>query len=39
MTIEPGAYVPGIGGVRVEHNYLITDSGYERLSHHKITLR
>lgn len=39
VTLEPGAYVPGIGGVRVEHNYLITQSGYERLSNHKIALR
>lgn len=36
VTLEPGLYVPGIGGMRIEHNYLVTDSGYERLSHHHI---
>ncbi len=39
VTIEPGAYIQGIGGVRVEHNYLVTESGFEKLSDHKITLR
>lgn len=38
ITLEPGAYVPGIGGMRIEHNYLITQTGYERLSSHKISL-
>jgi Xaa-Pro aminopeptidase len=38
VTLEPGLYVEGIGGIRVEHNYLITASGYERLSNHAITL-
>jgi len=38
VTLEPGAYVQGIGGMRIEHNYLITDSGYERLSNHVISL-
>ena len=38
LTLEPGVYVPGIGGVRIEHNYLITDDGYERLSGHVIAL-
>lgn len=38
ITLEPGAYVDGIGGMRIEHNYLITDSGYERLTNHVISL-
>lgn len=38
VTLEPGLYVQGIGGIRIEHNYLITDSGYERLSNHVISL-
>lgn len=39
VTLEPGLYVDGVGGVRIEHNYLITQSGFERLSHHVIALR
>jgi Xaa-Pro aminopeptidase len=39
VTLEPGMYVAGVGGIRIEHNYLITQTGYERLSHHEITLR
>jgi Xaa-Pro aminopeptidase len=39
ITLEPGLYVPGVGGIRIEHNYLITDTGYERLSNHTIALR
>lgn len=38
VTLEPGLYVEGIGGIRIEHNYLITDTGYERLSNHEISL-
>lgn len=38
ITLEPGLYVEGIGGIRIEHNYLITDTGYERLSNHVIVL-
>lgn len=32
-TIEPGIYIPGIGGVRQEDDYLITEDGYRRLTH------
>jgi Xaa-Pro dipeptidase len=39
VTLEPGMYVPGVGGIRIEHNYLITEGGYERLSNHTIALR
>jgi Xaa-Pro dipeptidase len=38
VTLEPGLYVLGLGGIRVEHNYLITHSGYERISQHKVAL-
>lgn len=34
ITLEPGAY--GLDfGARIEHNYLITETGYERMSNHE----
>ena len=39
ITLEPGLYVAGVGGLRIEHNYRITATGYERLSNHVIALR
>jgi Xaa-Pro aminopeptidase len=34
IAIEPGIYVPGVGGVRLEHALLVTPGGCEVLTHH-----
>lgn len=39
VTLEPGLYVPNIGGIRIEHNYLVTEKAFERLSNHTISLK
>jgi Xaa-Pro aminopeptidase len=38
VTLEPGLYVRNVGGIRLEHNYLITESSPERLSKHMLAL-
>jgi Xaa-Pro aminopeptidase len=32
FTIEPGAYVPGLGGIRIEDDVLVVKGGCERLT-------
>jgi Xaa-Pro aminopeptidase len=33
ITIEPGIYIPKVGGVRIEDDFLVTKDGVEQLSH------
>ncbi len=38
VTVEPGIYLPGVGGVRIEDMALVTESGHENLTKSKKSL-
>ncbi len=38
VSCEPGIYIPGLGGVRIEDMVLVTDDGRERLTTHDKSL-
>ena len=36
LTIEPGAYHPEAGGIRLENDVLVTAEGYELLTRARL---
>jgi Xaa-Pro aminopeptidase len=38
VTLEPGLYIPGVGGMRFEHNYIVTAREPQQISHQSLSL-
>ncbi len=36
VAVEPGQYIPGVAGMRFEHDYLVTADGGQQLSKHAM---
>ena len=39
VSVEPGIYLPGIGGVRHSDTVLVTVDGYETLTHYPTDIK
>lgn len=38
LALEPGIYLPGVGGVRLENNYVLTKAGLLTLFHYPLEM-
>lgn len=39
ISVEPGIYIPGVGGIRHSDTVLVTKDGYERLTHYPVDIQ